>query len=524
MVRFAPLAALALSPLVHARFDWLQARGAVEECPPCPANGDLQTCPDTVTVTEPSGPQKTITVLNPEDSYHTVTVKEPGLSGKTVTVTEYNDAPQTKFVYISQGETFYPPKETITVTYPGKTVTVTKTESEEHIVTKVKVYPGGGPGNSNGDGYQPGLNTITITGGYVAPSAGYPDYDGGVVTKVIGGGGEKENYGADVQTVTVVHDGEIKVLTITNSDDNKVIKTITQEGGEEKIVTVTGSGSNKAVKTITLGGGEEKIITVSGNSQITKTVTLEDGKEEVVTVTRNDNKVVKTLTVEGSNDYVVTKTIQEDGKHYTVIIKPEPTITTITKDNGDCITTVVEVPCTYTLTAPAQYATATVTGDAGNYQTITRTATYGVEPEVEIIVYDPETGNSTCKRKEDGLPCHPDYNNDGTHSGDDDDKPHYGGNDKGQDGDDNGRETYIDAPNYTKIRTDGEGQIHTDSLSPDETDCDSVATSTSIATVFNTVVVTVGADSSEGASAPTTLAVKHPRDARGSRSPLFVRW
>ncbi|KAH7276009.1 hypothetical protein B0J15DRAFT_383486 [Fusarium solani] len=515
MVRFAPLTVLALAPLAQARFDWLQPRGAVEECPPCPAE---EACSHTVTVTVtvPAGPQKTITVTDPQGgSYRTVTVQEPGESYTTVTVTQYNE-PRTKFVYISQGETLDPPKETITITHPGKTVTVTRTESEEYIVTKkINVYPDGADypdNNDNGNYYPPGAKTITVTNGYPAPSAGYPGYEGGVVTKVVGGNGGK--YYDNAQTVTVVKDGEVKTLTFTHFNYNKATKTITQQNGEEK--------------TVTLPGYENKVV---------KTVTLEDG---------NKNKVVKTITVKESIERVVTKTIKESGKLYTVIVTPEPTITTITKENGDYVTTVVEVPCTYTLTAPAQYETATVKGNS--YKTITRTATYGSGSEVEVIVYDPKTGYSTCERKKDGQPCHPGYENDKTgyggddkgHSGDDDetryggdDKPQYGDNGKGQSENpaytktrgSNGSQTSTDVPNYTKVRPHDDDN-NAGVYDPEETDCDEAAVSTSIATVYNTVIVTVGGEPTTTATQTTEQTLGY-RDLEGSnkrRSAVSVQW
>ncbi|KAF4966226.1 hypothetical protein FSARC_6111 [Fusarium sarcochroum] len=510
MVRFTPLATLALVPLIQARLNWFDARDTIAECPPCSAYD--KTCSHTVTVIEPSGPHETVTISDPEGSYHTVTVKEPGEPGKTVTITQNYQSPQTKVVYISQGEKINPPKETVTVTSPGKTVTVTETETSEHVVTKkVNVYPD--PGNSNGNGYQSGPKTVTISGGHPAPSAGSPDYDGGVVTKVVGAGGDNEKYPGKVHTVTVVNGGEVKTLTYTDSYDKTIVKTITQDNGQEKVVTVTDTNKQEVIETVTLDEGGKKII--------------------------------KTITTEDTNSNVVTKTIQKGGKYYTVIVKPEPTVSTITEGNGDYITTVVDAPHTYTLTAPAQYDTAAVTDD--DCETFTRTATYTGKPEVEVIVYDPETGDSTCKRKEDGQPCHPGYDNDKTGYGDDDthtggdgskgsgdsgdpssdgDKAHEGGDSKGQYADPShtkGQDGNGSLPVYTKIRTYGNGDTYTEVYGADETACDSLAVSTSIATVYNTVVVTVGGSSSQYAS-PSSTPTANRRAAKKARSPFPIQW
>ncbi|KAM0420765.1 hypothetical protein ACHAPT_011426 [Fusarium lateritium] len=593
MVRFAPLTVLALAPLAQARFDWLHPRGAAEECPPCPTEGEPQACSHTITVTEPAGPQKTITVTDPQGgSYRTVTVQEPGESYTTITVTQYNEDPHTKVVYISQGETLDPPKETITITHPGKTVTVTRTENEERIVTKkINVYPGGASySHDNDNDYQPGAKTTTVTNGYPAASAGYPGYDGRVVTKVVGGGGDEEKYHDNVQTVTVVNDGEVKTLTLTHFNYNKATKTITQQNGEIKTLTFTHDynygSNNKVIKTITQQNGKEEIVTITGDYKVVETITEQNGEKKTVTLPGYENKVIKTVTLEDDNnnkvvetitvkesiERVVTKTIQESGKLYTVIVTPEPTITTITKENGDYVTTVVEVPCTYTLTAPAQYETATVKGNGDDYKTTTRTATYAGESEVEVIVYDPKSGYSTCQRKKDGLPCLPGYENDKTgygdedgtdydndesryggddkaHNGSDDksrygdddgtghggsDKPQYGGNGKGQYENpaytntrgSNGSKTSIDAPNYTKVRThDDDSDSDAGVYDPEETDCDSAAASTSIATVYNTVIVTVG-----GEPTTTTQTVKETigysdlEDSNKRRSAVSVQW
>ncbi|KAF5583255.1 uncharacterized protein FSUBG_13166 [Fusarium subglutinans] len=461
MVRFTPLAALALVPLAQARFDWLYSRDTIAQCPPCSLGSESSDCSRTVTVTKPSGPYETVTVSDPNGAYHTVTVTEQYGPGKTVTITQNYQNPQTKVVYISQGETVEPAIETITITRPGKTVTVTATETEtsEHIVTK-KI-----------DSY-PGPKTVTISNGYAAPSAGSPDYNGGVVAKIVGGYGDYEKDPDNIYTVTVVKDGHIQTLTYTNVKYNTVIKTITQDNGREEVVTVTGNDQYEVTKTV------------------------------------NGNKVVETITAENTNNYVVTKTIQQGGKYYTVIVKPEPTVSTITKENGDRITTVVEADQTYTLTAPAKYGTYTVTDD--DCETYTSTATYTGKPEVEVIVYDLETGDSTCT-KEDGKPCNPGYDNGGDGSKGQYEDPT---NTKGQDG-----SGYYNrnVPVYTKIRTYGNGDVYTEIHGAEPTGCESSAVSTSIATVYNTVIVTADASPSKSPTAERRAVDK-------VRSPLSVRW
>ncbi|KAF5967197.1 hypothetical protein FCOIX_12084 [Fusarium coicis] len=387
MVQFTPLAALALVPLAQARFDWLYSRDTIAQCPPCSLDSESKDCSHTVTVTKSSGPYETVTVSDPNGSCHTVTVTEQDGPGKTVTITQNYQNPQTKVVYISQGETVEPAVETITVTRPGKTVTVTATETEtsEHIVTK-KI-----------DSY-PGPKTVTIGNGYPAPSAGSPGYNVGVFAKVVGGDGGYEKDPDYIHTVTVVKDGQIQTLTYTDGNYNTIIKTITQDNGYEEVVTVT-----------------------------------------------------------GKDQHEVTKTVTED----------------------DC-------------------------------ETYTRTATYTGKAEVEVFVYDPETGGSTST-KEDGKPCNPGYDNGGSGSKGQYEDPT---NTKGQDGSDNYNSN---VPVYSKIRTYGNGDVYTEVHGAEPTGCESAAVSTSIATVYNTVVVTVDASPSR---APTV----ERRTANKAWSPLSVGW
>ncbi|KAF4998333.1 hypothetical protein FGRMN_3213 [Fusarium graminum] len=483
MVRFASLTTLALVPLAQARFDWLYARDTIAQCPPC----SVDEVAHTVTVTNPSGPYETVTVSDPKGSYQTVTVTEQGEPGKTVTVTQNYQSPHTKVVYVSHGETFNPPVETVTVTHPGKIVTVTKTETEtnEHVVTKVNGYPG----NSNGSGYQPSPKTVTISHGEPVPSAASTDYAGGVATKVVGGGGDYKD--PEAHTVTAINDGEVKTLTYTDGNYNTVIKTITQDNGHEEVVTVTGRDDYEVVNTVTVDEGGKKI--------------------------------VKTVTAENTN-YIVTKTVQDGGKYHTVIIKPEPTTSIITKANGDYITTVIENPQTYTVTASVRYGSATVTDD--DCETYTRTAIHTGKPEVEVIVYDPETGDSTCT-KEDGSPCSG-YTQD-PHSDDNDKGHHSNDGDKGQyanpsytKGQGSNGSYNSNLPVYTKVHTYGNGDTYTEVYGADPTACESVAISTSIATVYNTVVVTVGGSSSQYASPPSASAT-NGRTAKKARSPLSIR-
>ncbi|KAK7421653.1 hypothetical protein QQX98_002120 [Neonectria punicea] len=486
MLRFAPWAVLAMAPLAQARFDWLHARHNAEECCPCPAPGA------------------------PEDYTKTVTVSEPAGTAHTVTVTEPQGAPS---------------KETVTiehlVTDTGKTVYVTRTE--EHVVTKVVTIV------HSQLSMQPSAKTVAITPGSPHPSAVEPEgnhYE--VVTKTVDVGGDKYK----VVTVTLGGGGEhVKTVTLGNSKETgKVVKTVTVGDSDEHVVTIGDSDKHIVTKTIQEDG---KYYTVTIGDSSKHTVTIGDSDQHFITKTIQEDGKYYTITAGDSDKHVTTKTIQEDGKHYTVIVKPTPSVQTITLEDGKETTKVIDVPCTITVTAPPQGATATQ-----HLETLTTTVTgsYG-QPDVEIIIINPDTGKSTCKKKESGHPCKNSY-----------EYPEGPGGyvvtvTEGESATTVKEEGYIVTATDGSVATVTEGRFVTTvkqggyivtvtkGSGAAETECPSMAVSTSIQTVYNTVLVTVGPD---GSAAPkptgrTATDVEHPmsrRDIQGrqQRSPRSVRW
>ncbi|KAH7013224.1 hypothetical protein EDB80DRAFT_365716 [Ilyonectria destructans] len=475
MLRFAPWAALAMAPLAQARFDWLHARHQAEECCPCPAPG----APDDTT--------KTVTISEPAGTDHTVTVTEPA---------------------------GYPSKETITIehtiTQPGKTVYITQTE--QHTVTKKVTIPADPLQTHHQENYK----TVTIPYGSPSQSAVEPkDDDSEELVKTVTIGNDKERVRDHVVTITVGDGNEqVKTVTLENAKESNKVHTTTIGHSNERVHTKTIKNGDK-YHTVTIGTSDDRIVTktihdgdkyytvpMGGSSDrvVTKTihdgdkyytVTIGDSDDHVVTKTIREGDKYYTVTIGDSNDRVVTKTIHEDGKPYTVVVKPEPSVQTITLEGGKETTKTVEVYRTATITAPAQ--TQTVTKQ--EYKTITTTVTdsYG-QPDVEIIIINIETGKSTCKKKLSGLPCH-------------------------------GKNDY-ELPEVSILTvTEGSGAT--------ETDCSPISVSTSISTVYNTVVMTVGSD---GGAAPestgtatTTEGVEHPVSsrnirARQPRAPRSIRW
>lgn len=409
----------------------------------------------------------------PGDTTKTVTISEPAGTDHTVTVTE------------SAG---YPSKETITIehtiTQPGKTVYITQTE--QHTVTQKVTIPADPLQTHHQEHYK----TVTI-------------------------GNDKEMVRDDVVTITVGDGNEqVKTVTLENAKESNKVHTITIGHSNERVYTKTIKDGDK-YHTVTIGNSDNGIVTKTihdgdkyytvtiGDSDdhvVTKTihdgdkyytVTVEDSNDQVVTKTIREGDKYYTVTIGDSNERCVTKTIHEDGKPYTVVVKPEPSVQTITLEGGEKTTKTVEVYRTATITAPAQ--TQTVTKQ--EYKTITTTVTdsYG-QPDVEIIIINIETGKSTCKKKLSGLPCH-------------------------------GKNDY-ELPEASILTvTEGSGAT--------ETDCSPISVSTSISTVYNTVVMTVGPNGSAApestGTATTTEGVEHPVSsrnirARQPRAPRSIRW
>ena len=267
-----------------------------------------------------------------------------------------------------------------------------------------------------------------------------------------------------------------KTITVIQPAGPTHTVTITQPAAPTQTVTVTEHGS-----TVTVTQGGDNVITKVITVQPVETVNPAKGPEVVTITVGGGGK--KTVTLQESGNQIITKTVQNgNGQDHTVIVRPEPTTKTITLTNGVVTTTVFDVDHTITVTAPAQVET--ITRQGSNVQTVTRTVTADGKTEVEIVVID-ETGVVSCKKKDSGQPCH--HNPGGT---------------------------------------------QTEQAIP--TECGSVPVSTSIKTVYNTVVVTLGPALSHNATmlmTPTTIvrteeasSTLSQRPGRMARAPVFKFW
>ncbi|KAF7561689.1 hypothetical protein G7046_g2464 [Stylonectria norvegica] len=287
---------------------------------------------------------------------------------------------------------------------------------------------------------------------------------------------------AGTKTVTITQPaGSIQTVTITQPAGSVQTVTVTQPAGSPQTTTVYinhGTTVNPPPgQTVTVEhtvtepgrtiyiteGGQQiytRIITVQplgpsdnmpgngGGGRVTRTLTQGDGNGRKTITLTNAAPPLETKMVlpSGSEQYVVTKTLPGGGEQFhTVVNRPEPITKTVTLDNGKVVTTVVEVPHYITVTAAPEIQRVVYTKTVNDLVTVTRTVSYDGGNDVEIIIIDPETGKSTCKRKESGLPCH----------------PHSGG---------------------------GDGYTWTGTATTTGTACEPV--STSMQTVYNTVFVT----------------------------------
>lgn len=318
--------------------------------------------------------------------------------------------------------------------------------------------------------------------------------------------------------------GPVRTVTITQTRDPDQTKTVYVSQGVqvyppretitvERTVTqsantvyVTRTGQYTVTKEVTVdpaapsgSEGEKPVyetITYAGNyprpdgNVITKTLVYGDKPGAVRTVTIGAQGGKKTVTLKESDEQVSTKTIKnEDGQdhYYTVVIRPQPITKTITLVNGVVTTKVIDVGRYVTVTAAPDPEGYTVTR---RVQTVTRTVTVDGKTEEEIIVVDHETGKTTCKYKDSGRPCYPDNDDNDT--------------------------DYDDSP-YPRP--------------PIPSGCGTVDVSTSIKTVYNTVVVTVSPGSQSSMTTSTTtptpedpVTTESEYPGRRARAPEFFNW
>lgn len=281
--------------------------------------------------------------------------------------------------------------------------------------------------------------------------------------------------------------GGPKTITVTEPAGPTHTVTITQPAAPIQTVTVTEHGNTV---TVTQGGDDviTRVITVNpvpssptGPKPPHQTVDPA-GEPEVVTVTVGGGGK-KTVTLSAPDTRVITKTITDgNGGDHTVVVKPEPITKTITLTNGVVTTTVVDGTKSVTVTAPPHVET--IIRQGPEVHTVTRTVTADGKTEVEIVVID-ETGVVSCK-KHNGDPCH-----------------HKPG-------------------------------VETQSPQAIPIECGPVPVSTSIKTVYNTVVVTLSSAMSHNATMVTIpTATTHTegfaststqRAGRMVRAPLFRYW
>lgn len=342
----ATLALLAAAPLASARFSFAPLRARADDCCPCPKPGEGVT----VTVTQPAATNAPTTV--------TVIQTAPAPAAQTVTVTH-----------------------TAAVQQPAVTVTVRPQ-----------------PANP-------------------APNAVPNSVPNSVAN-------------ANKQPVTI----SIRPLTSQQPDRLVVTKTVTAdqqqqppqlEGPETVTVTVGASSSappppKQAPVTITVRPlPSESPSRPNEPETVTMTVGNEpEPSKQPITVSIKNNEVVTKTATPGNN---ASDTPNSNNQPVTVSIKKEDPATnppssapsnegassrqpvTISIKNPQDVT---QTMAPVTVTAAPVMSTVWRNSTETQFQTMTRTVGHGGGDNIEIIIININTGESICKKKDSGEPCH----------------------------------------------------------------------------------------------------------------------
>lgn len=442
MLALASLTMLSMANMAYARSGRLQPRMDANECCPCPGpNGDPIEGATTVTVTEAAKPVDPVTIYIPQTGGQDKAAPTP----ETVTVHD-------------------------TVTEPAATVFVTKESHPEpsgaDAMEEVMEHP------------QPEPATVTV----------YPD--GSEVTPVPG-----ESEGDDtVEVVTEEQDDHDYI----DDPDNGNVEDPSKDGHGNDTNRGNPDGDKKdntATKTIVPNdpaADAPKTVTVNITPAQGKTIIISptSPKDSIVTVTAiPEGETPSPDAHEDVKDKVITKTTKDDhpsAEIKTILISHEPSVKTVTLDNGEVKMDTVMTPATLTVTAAPSTETQALVETINNYQTITQSVHNGDNNniDIEITIININTGEMTCRKEDTGMPC---------------------------EGDVSRNMTTPAAPSMTPSVSDP---------------CPPAMNYTSIVTAFNTVTVPLGhswavKDSNVTEVQPTGSVGLRPRVPR---APLTVRW
>ena len=492
MLSRASIPFLCLANLAHAHSGRFQPRADPQECCPCPGpNEKPNGGPATVTVTE-AAPAVTVTeasapAADPVTVYISTAggdqAEKPAPTPETVTVhSTVVESAATVYVTLANAAEPSPessdPKVIDVTVQPGPQQETVKAEPGSQPETVI-VKPGSQPGTVT---VQPLPQPQTVT---VQP-------------------------GSQPETVTVHADGpkgtDATVIVAPGKDDSKpaadaaasdenttVTQTILPAGASPETVLPTDAAAPEGPKTVTVNvapaPAQDKPVTAIVDPAQDKTVIA------VVSSTpcpSSSNVVTVTAVPEGAASPDAPEDIKNKGlvaEPKTVIVKQEPSVKTVTV-NGEVKTETAMIPSTITITAPPSAETMGPAGNADQFTTIIQSIHNGDnnDIDIQINIININTGEVVCKKEGTGEPC---------------------------DGDNVKLDTVVVLPPAP-------------TTTPNPSDpCPAVTNSTTIATAFNTVTVTVkqgwaGNSTDAGASSPTGSMGLPARVPRGPLS--AIRW
>jgi hypothetical protein len=463
MLQSLPLAGLAFASLGQARFARLHPRMGADECCPCPQAGQPNQGASTVTVTQPAPPAVTTTVTAPE---------------KTVIVQQ-------------------------TVTAPANTVYVTQAPSSEPMTQAIAPEVSSQPAGSE---QAPQVVTITTSSGSQPSQSESQSMPTSTWTDV----NPSSSVGTSGTVIISVNSGEGQTYTITPGASPSSAESNVNSGEAQTYTITPGASPASAESSVHSGEGQTYTITQGASPSFAESsvssgteMSTESGQTPAITsitqvasespAPQSPAPEATTVVQEPAQELFVTKTIigsvpQEEQPAQTVTVAPVTTVQTLTLAGGSTVVQTVETSELVTVTASPQTQTQTVsvTQGAVSYQTVTQTVSSGTNIDVQIIIINLNTGEATCRMQKSGKPCSPAGS----------------------------------AGAMPNSKQPGSSPATT-------TVCASVAAHTSIATVFNTVLVTANSTMKWNATAMSGVALPSGTGmltARRPRAPASLRW
>jgi hypothetical protein len=214
--------------------------------------------------------------------------------------------------------------------------------------------------------------------------------EAGVVTQEVPG-----EVAGDPETMAPEESVKTHNLKIQPTDQQAVtIKPPQDSQPTPKVVTVT--KVHKSPSPIAISE-------VPGEQRVTTTLSREPGQQEPTSGPEDSASASEEPTFEPGK--LATERVPEPQDPETVGISVEPSIQTVTRQDDDtAATATIQSPLSNIVTAAPE--TVSVVHTAHHYETITHTVTNGNgNIDIQIIIINIDTGETTCIEENNGLPC-----------------------------------------------------------------------------------------------------------------------